>query len=181
MYFHLCFWKWWIGHNPMSFVVARAMVKSWIAYWLPRSEVGEVAPFLLSHVVFPRSSAADLQVCLPITDHLPCHYCTTCVLSDLRLISMRPLEVVLSGRVDGSDYCTWWTITSGACAWLWVDVCTTRLTDIDWGRHRTSGPMQSVVTGSILVICLEALIYADTLDLHMECGRCQLQSAAVWI
>ena len=71
MYFHLCFWKWWIGHNPMSFVVARAMVKSWIAYWLPRSEVGEVAPFLLSHVVFPRSSAADLQVCLPITDHLP--------------------------------------------------------------------------------------------------------------
>ena len=33
-----------------------------------------------------------------------CHYCTSCVLSDLWSISMRTVEVVLSGCVDGSHH-----------------------------------------------------------------------------
>ena len=102
----------------MSFVVARAMVKSWIAYWLPRSEGGgRWPPFLLSHVVFPTILCSRSSSMSP--HHRPSAHVitvTTCVLSDLRLISMRTLEVVLSGRVDGSDYCTWWTITfRGLC------------------------------------------------------------------
>ena len=80
---------------------------------------GEVAPFptepyRFHRILGSRSTSMSLH-------HRPSahgYYCTSWVLSDLWLMSMGTLEVVLSGRVDGSHHLV--NGHFGACAWLRV-------------------------------------------------------------
>ena len=121
-------------HCPMVLTLCHflQMVKTWVAsgFRLSRSEVGRWPLFQLSHIVFTGSSAADLQACLSITDHLPmvitvrlgsfltCGWC--------RWELWRLCWVVVS-----MVHTTWWTITSGLVPG-YVCTCLQDITDRHW-------------------------------------------------
>ena len=153
---------------PYVTAIIRALVKTWVAsrLKLPRSEVGGVAwrPTNWAMELTSGPFFQTMKYLTPSPVACPCHYRVTCILTDFEVVSMSTSCVFLACRVDSRHSLVRDQFRS---RWLTRGRCPHDVTDL---LMVTMDQRSCAVEGCKSVICLQAFVFADLLDVSSDGG-----------